>query len=218
MQMEPLKQLDLLAHASENWENILFLVIMAVFWLAGALTKVLARKKGTAQQQQRPGRSPTQPARPHETWQQRIVRKAREMQQAAETERRIPEQHVRERTQATRPRPGGEISVRMDQKGDSVMVYQPPASYPERPAARPQEARQAVLAARQQITPEPSGAFVSPQVTEKPPASPPAPDEFHPLAAIDYSDPDALKNAILQYEILGKPLALREPSQEAAVF
>ena len=28
---------------------------------------------------------------------------------------------------------------------------------------------------------------------------------------IDYTDPDALKNAILQYEILGKPMALRDP-------
>jgi hypothetical protein len=30
---------------------------------------------------------------------------------------------------------------------------------------------------------------------------------------VDYGDPDALKKAILQYEILGKPLALRDPSE-----
>jgi hypothetical protein len=28
---------------------------------------------------------------------------------------------------------------------------------------------------------------------------------------IDYTDPDALEKAILQYEILGKPMALRNP-------
>ncbi len=33
------------------------------------------------------------------------------------------------------------------------------------------------------------------------------------VGVVDYGDPDALKKAILQYEILGKPLALRDPSE-----
>ncbi len=32
---------------------------------------------------------------------------------------------------------------------------------------------------------------------------------------IDYSDPEALTKAILQYEILGKPMALRETVDQA---
>jgi hypothetical protein len=41
---------------------------------------------------------------------------------------------------------------------------------------------------------------------------------FEPTAVIDYSDPDALKKAILHYEILAKPLALRDESAQASVF
>jgi hypothetical protein len=37
-------------------------------------------------------------------------------------------------------------------------------------------------------------------------------------AVIDYSDPDALKKAILHYEILGKPLALRDESAQGSAF
>lgn len=35
---------------------------------------------------------------------------------------------------------------------------------------------------------------------------------------IDSSDADALRRAILHYEILGKPLSLRDPSQQIADF
>jgi hypothetical protein len=41
---------------------------------------------------------------------------------------------------------------------------------------------------------------------------------FQPAAVIDYSDPDALKKAILHYEILGKPIALRDASDEPSSF
>ena len=39
-----------------------------------------------------------------------------------------------------------------------------------------------------------------------------APESMGPESSplIDYGDPDALRKAILQYEILGKPLALRD--------
>ncbi len=35
---------------------------------------------------------------------------------------------------------------------------------------------------------------------------------------VDYSDPEALRRAILQYEILGKPLSLREPLDRTSAF
>ena len=41
---------------------------------------------------------------------------------------------------------------------------------------------------------------------------------FEPTAIIDYSDPDALKKAILHYEILGKPLAVRDESEQTRAF
>jgi len=41
---------------------------------------------------------------------------------------------------------------------------------------------------------------------------------FEPAVIIDYDDPDALKKAILHYEILGKPLALRDMPEPSTTF
>lgn len=215
MLTEQMRHFDLLAQGSGDWENILFLVIVGFFWLAGALAKTLSARKGTAQQQ-RSGRPTPQAGRPRETWQQRLARKAQEMQQAAQAERQRLEPQTQERTQQTRPRPAGEISVRTDTKGDSVMVYQPPAVPQERSAVRPRPAKPAVAAVRQQITIEPPKPLEPPQAALAVSSS--AVPDGHSLAVVDSSDPDALKRAILHYEIFGKPLALRDPSQEAAVF
>jgi hypothetical protein len=41
---------------------------------------------------------------------------------------------------------------------------------------------------------------------------------FEVKALIDYGDPDALKKAILHYEILGRPLALRDPLERTTTL
>lgn len=217
MLMEPMRHFDLLAQGSGDWENIIFLVIVGFFWLAGALAKVLAARKGAARQQ-RPGRPTPQTARPRETWQQRLARKAQEMHQAAQTERQRLEEQTRERMPQTQPRPAGEISIRTDAAGDSVMVYQPPADTKRQQPARQQQAREAIPPARRQVaveSPKPPGPR---QVTVSPAVSPPGASDLHPLAIVDFDDPDALKKAVLHYEILGRPLALRDLSREAAEF
>lgn len=204
MSIELLRQFGLLAQGLDEWGDILVIVVMAVLWLVGALAKVLTGKKGAAQQ--RPTQGPaTQPAAQRETWQQRLARKAREIQRAAEGERESVQRPAR--TQTPRPRPTGKITVRTDQKGDSVMVYQQ--------ALRQHEARDAVIAA-------------SPQAGRKPPTTREPIDAssvpttpalgFQPSIVLDYGDPDALKKAILHCEILGKPLALRESSDDAFPF
>jgi hypothetical protein len=219
--MELARQLDLLAQGSDINGDVLVLVVMAILWLVGGLAKVLSSKKGTGQQSPKGG-SATQASVQRETWQQRLARKAREMQQAAETERKKMEQGARAQTQTAKPRPSqspspppGRVAVRTDQKGDSVMVYQQPAIKQEQQAARQREAKEAILAAGQQAAKE------SPRPLESnaAPSEPTTPSlGFQPSAIIDYNDPDALKKAVLHYEILSKPLALREPHDEASSF
>lgn len=128
-----------------------------------------------------------------------------------------------------------------------MLVYERPASPPsterEQQAVREREARKAILVARQQAAKAPS---VEPQIQVGGPASepmiegmtaamrePPKPLEpesarsqtarepaggYDPAAIINYSDPDALRKAVLLYEILGKPLAFREPADEPSSF
>jgi outer membrane murein-binding lipoprotein Lpp len=243
--MELARQLNWLAQGQgfDQWGDILVLVVMAILWLAGGLAKVLSGRKGAPQQNQQE-RQASQQARKRETWQERLARKAEEIRRAAQAAARQAEQQTRGGDQpAPSSSPAGRITIRTDQQGDSVMVYERPAEQSdkerEEQAARQREARRVALAARRQ-------AAKAPQIGTPSPASepviegmtaamggPPRPLDpavaeaatlhesgagFHPAAILDYSDPDALQKAILHYEILGKPLALREPSDETISF
>ncbi|GEM_PF-429278 len=252
--MEPLVQFRLLAQrpGMEEWVNILFIVVLAVLYLIGALVKA-ASQKGRAQQGGREGLAKEQP-RERETWQKRLARKAEEMQRAAEAQGRRAVEGARQleqkgdlREQGGRPRPAqrpaGKITIRPGQGGESIMVYEQPESRAlaerQRQAVRAPEAREAAANATQpppRVVPRTEmGEPVFGALAEDPTSitfEPPKPLKlrkqrwetpgrstgFGPAALIDYSDPDALKKAILHYEILGKPIALRDPSEQIASF
>ena len=248
-----LGQLDLLAQGSDGEElvNILFIVIMAVLWLGGGLVKAAGRNKQRqgAAQKQRPAR---------ETWQQRLARKAEEIQRAAEAKsketaervRRMEEQG-RSRATAERPRPAqppsGKVAIRSGPRGESIMVYEKAgeqiSAQQQEEIARQREAREALAAARrrkarlaQPVKPQidtdiPDLEAISEELgniaPELPkslaqPRKPLGPQResfgFQPSDLIDYADSDALKKAILHYEIFGKPLALRDPSAQISPF
>jgi hypothetical protein len=241
----------------EEWVNILFIVGMAVLWLIGGIAKA-TRKKAPAAQNGR--EEAAKPPRRRESWQERLARKALEVQRAAEargrqaTERmRRTEEDVAEGQQGGRPRrpspPGGRIAIRTGQGGESVMVYEQPsqeqtASQAVQEAARRREREEALTAARrrrvmQQPPPAEFKIETAPPKLEPiaeglgdigwEPTKPLVPERTKgparqrrfgppPVVVIDYSDPDALKKAILHYEILGKPLALRNPSEQTLPF
>jgi hypothetical protein len=211
--MEWAMQLELLAQGRglDEWGDVLVLVVMAALWLVGALAKVLTSRKGAARQGQQQG--PAGQAGPQrETWQQRLARKVHEIQRAAEAEKETVDQQPRTRTAGSRTAqspsaPPGTVTVRTDEKGDSVMVYQRPAASIDKPAIRQPQAREALSAASQQAPKGPSTLFEPAQSVG-----------FQPDALIDPNDPDALQKAILHYEIFGKPLAMRKPSEEMTLF
>jgi hypothetical protein len=245
-----LAQLGWLAQRSdfEGWANILFVVVMAILWLVGALVKTMSKKgpqpqqEGAAKEQRRPG----------ESWHQRLARKAQEMQRRIEEEAGLREPDERPRpvrkTPARPPQPpAGKIRVRSGRGGESVIVYegpQPPSSMErEHQAARQRQAQEAITTAGQFATKDASA--IEARIEPKPPEMEPViwgmpgvtaeqpmplepgkgqlsalgePATFEPAAIIDCSDPDTMKKAILHYEILGKPLALRDPAGQTPVF
>jgi len=251
-----LRQLDLLAQGSggEDLVNILFIAIMAILWLGGGLIKAAGRNRS---QQQREGAAQKQrPVR--ETWQQRLARKAEEIQRAAEAKsketaermRRMQEQG-RSPAASQRPRPAqppnGKVAIRSGPRGESIMVYEKAgeqiSAQQQEQIARQREAREALAAARRRqarVAPpvEPQIETGIPElgtmreglgtVTPERPESLPRRKErlatqhesagFQPSELIDYADSDALKKAILHYEIFGKPLALRDPSAQISPF
>jgi hypothetical protein len=242
-----LAQFSVFAQSGDDWVNLLILVVVGVFWLIGAIAKALSRK-GPVQQ----GKAKAE-QRPRETWQERLAHKVEEIQRAAETRfdeagRRIEEAGSRRQGRQAPPvrEPGGKIAVRTGPRGESILVYEPGRpqgpSPEEQEAARRQQARQALAAARRaaRVTPpvepkieaaatalkpmtaELASAPVEPSQSSEPDATQPQSSRkaagLEPGAIIDYSDPDALRKAILHYEILGKPLALRKPAEQAAGF
>jgi hypothetical protein len=235
-------QFGLLAQGFDDWANILFVAVLAVLWLLGALIKTIS-KKGSPREQAGQEDAPKEQRQPGESWQERLVRKAQEMQRRIEEEAGLREPGKPPRPDARRSpqAPRGKITVRSDSKGESVMVYEPPqpqvSAQREPPISRRPEAQKAVTVARQRTAPKlelTRQEGFEPMISGLPPimAAPTEtlepgkvqlktqrePAGFESTALIDYSDSDALKKAILHYEILGKPLALRDESERSSTF
>ncbi len=236
----------------DDWANILFILVMAVLWLLGALVKAISKKSSPPAQAQHEG-SPKERRKTGETWQERLARKAEEMQRRIEEQAGLREPGTPTRPARPAPRrapqaPGGKITIRSDSKGESVLVYEPALSQSsterEHQAARQREAQQAVASAGQyaakQVPPvempigvsvpklepamkNPSAAMAEPPKPLEPGEMPQRPARGEPAgfevaALIDYSDPDALKKAVLHYEILGRPLGLRDTPDQTSIF
>lgn len=244
-------QFGLSAQSGDDWANILFVAVMAILWLVGALVKALSKKASSAKQSGQEN-APKVRRLPGESWQERLARKAEEMQ------RRIEEEAgLREPGQPARPArppvprapqaPGGKITVRPGPKGESIMVYEPPppqlSTERKHQAARQREAQQAVAAAGQyaakQAPPveipiainvpklEPAAGELSSVTAESSKPQEPAellrkaapePPGFEVTALFDSSDPDALKKAILHYEIFGRPVGFRDAPDQTSLM
>ena len=166
-----------------EWANILIVIVMALFWVVGGLAKSLTRNKGQRQGGKPPSKRPSPPAQGQrrQTWLQQVARKAEELQKAAA-------QRMQEIERQAQGKPG------------------PGSKRPQTPA------RSVPAGARAARTEAPShGPKSPPPVTEPVPFYDAKPKPVSAMAQVDLSDPDALRTAILHYEILGKPLAMRDP-------
>lgn len=204
--------------------DILFWVVVAAVWAIGGIVKAAgSKRKG----QKRPPGSP-KPAR-QESFLERLAKKAEELQHAAERQgKQGAERPGRMDSQGRQQRPAepppqaapGQVTVRTGRGGQPVLVYErqrsPSAAPRERstpPRSEPEQRRMPKPAT--ELTPRQT-PVVSPVSEDIPSRRPLTPKPNAAIRAgdsllVDYSDPGALRRAILQMEILGKPLALREP-------
>lgn len=177
-------------------------------------------------------------ARKAQEMQRAIEAKGRE---STERVRQVGEPRPVRRPAAEQPRPG-RITIRPTPAGESVLVYEqaePSAgTVRQQQAARQREAKEAVSAAMRagkvpppvQARVEAGGPGSEPviesmtSVASEPSTPldlsreelviPHGPTGYEPGSIIDATDRDALKKAILHYEILGKPVALRDPFEQ----
>ncbi len=195
---------------TENWMKILFPVLLALFWVISGILKARAKKAedekaGGKQLGVKPGGKP------------------------AESITKVgPFQKIRLAIEA-------EV-----QKQRQFQAQQRQAQLAQRKIMRPQPAAKEVAAETERATRiptlervkeskwEPPTPQVEPMIQKLPeftvktvrklkdmrieaPVETPQAKQLSEIL-LDYSDPDELKRAILHYEILGRPLALRDPS------
>ena len=194
----------------KSWTNILFIVGLAVFWVIGGILKARANKKQKDEEQltRKPGFKPPDRAGVRE---HKVVQKT-------------PYEQVQ--------RPTARTPYRREP--------QPQIQPPRRKIARPQLFVQKFVTEKEQAAPpetielleEPGLPVPAPQVQPdfqelpqfttkavkeledmriRTPAETPA-ARYLAEILLDYADPEDLKRAILHYEILGRPLSLRDPS------
>lgn len=180
----------------KEWPNILFIVVVAVFWAVGGILKAKANKPSRQDQEQperKGGLKPAEGTRTPRAFQQKTS------YQQPQAQRPVSRPQVRQapRRKVARPQP-------IVQKLETLEPPRPLQVSPQAPQLQPDF----------QELPDFTGETVKKLKGKRiaTPAETPQPKYVAELLS-DYADPNQLKRAILHYEILGKPLSLRGPSE-----
>jgi len=181
----------------KGWGNILFIVFLAIFWAIGGILKAKKnaqeKKAGGQPLGPKPGGKPAESTKvkPKGPFQQ--IRAAFEAELQKQREMQLKAQRARRKM--VRPQPAAQkVSAKTERPlEESKLGLRTPQVEPEI-----------------QELPE----VVVKKLEDKRVYAPTEIAQSKHLAEIllDYSDPDELKRAILHYEILGRPLSLRDPS------
>jgi len=215
-----LAQIIVIARGDEGWMNILVLVVLAAVYGIGALIKAKG-KQSEDQAQQQQTRKPQQ--KPSAGGGGILGQLFREIQQAAEGK---PVQETRPSSQTARQqtiRPQAAVRKYAAQAKQSNRVQSTAPAKPKRPGLESSKPAPQVQPDFEILSELDTGTQSLPEYTTNV-AGLAGKRKRMPVEAAgsiylsevlsDYEDPDDLKRAILHYEILGKPLALRDSSRD----
>lgn len=176
----------------EGWKNILVFLVVAAFWIIGGILKA---RKGRPDEQQRQARRPVRrpPAHGRDTMQQ-LQRPAGPVQR-------------RSATQQVRTKFGDLRDAARKFAVEAEQAFQVQTTEPKPQLVAPEPQIQPEFAEGRDFTDTTFEGLADNRVTDT--AETPQPQHLPELLQ-DYADPDNLRRAILHYEILGKPLSLRD--------
>jgi len=194
---------------ADSWMNILFVVVLAIFWLVGGIIKAKANKSQIGSKDNLP-RKPLRnkpPLHSREAREQMLKRLERPAADSAQSQQphpipQKPRMKFSDLQAAVR-----KFAV------EAEKAFQGDTREPVR-EIKPQLTEPQIKAVKPKVT-EPTNTTIKGLQDKR--ASEPAQipeSEYLSELLTDYSDPDELRRAILHYEILGKPLSLRNPSDE----
>jgi hypothetical protein len=207
-----LAQTIVIARGDDGWINILVMVVLAAVYGIGALIKAKGKKTDDQAQEQQARKPQHKPSAGGGILGQLF----REIQQAAEGK---PTQETRPSSQTARQqtiRPQAAVrkyAAETKQARQTQSISAPAKSELSKPT--PQVQRDFEILSEPdtgtQSLPEFTTNVVGLSGKRKRMPAQSAGSSYLSEALFDYEDPDELKRAILYYEILGKPLALRDP-------
>jgi len=190
----------------EGWKNILVVVVLAVFWALGGILKARSSRSAQSRQKQSLAPKPARRPPPSNGLREQLLKEPR--RPAARAERRPYRPGVHDartklaelRVAARKFAADAEQAFRLQM---AQAALEPQQALPKpRPQPAPRETPQ--FAARLPVAPADQPA---PGRLETPT------EEYLAELLSDYADSDHIRRAILHYEILGKPLSLRDPSE-----
>ena len=177
------------------WQQLLVFIVLAVIWAIGGIIKAGAKKLESKQQAQPPRREPPQPSgqqiAPSRRLPSRPSQQPRPQIQPPRRKVMRPETAVRKLAAKTAQAVYLESIEELKSSIPSLQVQPDFNELPEFTGKAVEKLKDKFVSAPAEIS--------------KP--------QYLAELSLDYADPDKLRRAILHYEILGKPLSLRSPSE-----
>jgi hypothetical protein len=189
----------------ESLMNILFVVVLAAFWLIGGIIKAKANKSGARNEQ-----SPRKPTRRPPVHSKEAREKMLSRLQRPVSSTKDQRQQPRPATQKPRMKFADLQAAVRKFAVEAEKSFQADTNQQTAPEHKPILAEPTIKADSEEFT-EPMDKTAK-RFQETSDAAQSFETEYLSELLMDYSDPDQLRRAILHYEILGKPLSLRDPS------
>lgn len=203
----------------EGWMQILVFVALAVFWAVGGILKAKANKSqfgGKDNLPRKPSRKP--PLHSREAREQML----KKLERPADS---VKGQHQQPRPTAQKPRmkfADLQAAVRKF-AAEAEKAFEAEIKEPVQKPKPPSPPVSQIKAQKSTLVEPMTTAFVEPVATSfkglqdnqetEPPLIPESSVYLSELLT-DYADPDEFRRAILHYEILGKPLSMRNPFED----
>lgn len=214
-----LAQIIILArgNGTEGWMDILVLVVVAAVYGIGVLIRAKG-KKNQDQAQEQPRKPQSKPSAGGRGFLEKFIMDVQKAAEEAKSGKESPQSSQRVHQKTAHP----QTAVRKYAAGTKEARQTQPKSRPAKPKLTKSTAQ---IQSDFEILPELDTdiqtlpKFRSKTVVGLPgkrKAMPAETDEYKYLTDVlsDYEDPEDLKRAILHYEILGRPLSLRGPSEQ----
>ncbi len=212
-----LAQIILVAQSRDpgGWMNILVLVIIAAVYGLGTIIKT-KRKKSQEQVEEELSRKPARkPATGGRGVLEQFFNELRNLAEPAQDRESRPIDQP-ERQKIARPQPAVRKYAAEAKQAGRVQPTTPPAKYKlsiPAPQVQPDFEELQEIGTSIEALPEYTSKTVKGLVSKGKGMADKVPEsKYLSEVLLDYADPDELRMAILHYEILGRPLSLRDPS------